>query len=390
MTVQSGRARRMSVVSATIATLTLAAACSSNAGSNASTSGSQPGSRLPTADASVQSPGNVTAYLKPPTKLPVTTPVSKPIPTGVKIVFLAQPFSQSLSLANGLKDAATVLGWTVQVLKYDPANPPTFTTSLNTAISEKPGAIVITGALRQQFAAQIPAARAAHIPLVPTITPEISSAPDVYPVLNSDAELGYQAKMIADTILADAAKSGKTAHVLQITVPEVAAYLSIEDRMVQQEIATNCSGCSRDLLKVNLADLFNGNYTQQVVSYLQGHPDINYIISDSGQAGDGLGAALSQAGITNVKRYGIAATNLQIEALKSGQPETWTIQPFRADGWIIADQVARVLVGDPTDLWTHEHLAYVVTSANIPDVANPDDVPIPADYQEQFKKLWHK
>lgn len=387
-----GRLRRIGVATAAIAALTLAAACSSSGGSTASTNGSQPGShfRSGSADVGGQNSATVASYMRPPTTLPVSMPVSKAIPTGAKVVFLAQPFSQSLSLANGLKDAARVLGWRVQVLKYDPANPPTFTTSLNTAISEKPTAIVITGALRQQFAAQIPIARAAHIALVPAITPEIDQQPGVYPVLNSDAELGYQAKMIAQTVLADAASSGQTAHILQITVPEVAAYLSIEDTVVQNEISTKCSRCTRDLLKVNLANLFNGNYTQQVVSYLQSHPDINYILSDSGQAGDGLAAALSQAGLTKVKRYGIAATNLQIQALKNGQPETWTIQPFRADGWIIADQVARVMVGDPTDLWKNEHLAYVVTSSNVPDVTNPDDAAVPADYQAQFEKLWHK
>lgn len=385
---RSGLVGRLSKASALIAIVTLAAACGS--GSKASSNKSQP-----TGSASNNGQGafgDVAGYLNVPTALPVSTQVSKKIPAGAKIVFIAEPYSQSLDLATGLEAAAGVLGWTVQVMKYDPSNPPTFTTSLNSAIAEKPTAIVITGALNQQFAAQVPVALRDHIPLIPVITPDIMQQPaqGLYPVLNSKAELGYQAKMITDTLLSDASKSGQTAHILQVTVPGVAAYISVEDSVGASEVAAKCGQCSRAQIGISLTDLFSGQFTQQVVSYLQSHPDINYVIADSGQVGDGLAAALQRAGINRVKVYGIAATNIQIAAIKSGSPEVWSVQPFVEDGWIIADQVARVLVGDPTDLWVNEHLAYVVKSSNVPDVTNPDTVAMPAGYQAQFKQMWGK
>ncbi len=196
-------------------------------------------------------------------------------------------------------------------------------------------------------------------------------------------------EIVASTLAADAAKTGKTAHVLQLTVPAAASVLDPEDAGVKSELAALCPDCTRDLLDLNLADVYNGKYTQQVVSYLQRHPQINYIVSDSGQLGDGLPAALAQAGISNVKIYGMSATNVQINELKGGQPGAWTVQPYQVIGWMIADQIARVTVGDPTDVWDNEHLAYVVTSANAKGV-NPSDPEFPAGYEAQFKKLWGK
>ena len=65
---------------------------------------------------------------------------------------------------------------------------------------------------------------------------------------------------------------------------------------------------------------------------------------------------------------------------EGGQPGAWTVQPYQVIGWMIADQIARVTVGDPTDVWDNEHLAYVVTSANAKGV-NPSDPEFPAGYR---------
>jgi ABC-type sugar transport system substrate-binding protein len=327
-------------------------------------------------------------YLTPPTALPVTTPVSKPIPTGLKVAFVQGGYPEALTVLTGLKAAAATLGWSVQSITYDPTNPATITSSIQSAIAEKPAAIILDGLLTAQFATEIQPAAAAHIPLIPAATSDSAQA-GIYPVQLSQVENAYAGKIVAATLAADAAKTGKTAHVLQLTVPAAASVLDPEDAGVKSELAALCSSCTRDLLDLNLADVYNGKYTQQVVSYLQRHPQINYIVSDSGQLGDGLPAALAQAGITNVKIYGMSATNVQINELKAGQPGAWAVQPYQAIGWMIADQIARVKVGDPTDLWDNEHMAYMVTSANVNGV-NPNDPEFPAGYQAQFKKLWGK
>jgi ribose transport system substrate-binding protein len=379
------RTRRLYAAIATAGVLLAAAACSS--GGTATSTSSAAGSAAATPSGSGAAAA-AASYLTPPTALPVTTPVSKPIPTGLKITFVQGGYPEAITVLAGLKAAAATLGWSVQSMTYDPTNPATITSSIQSAIAEKPAAIILDGLLTAQFAKEIQPAAAAHIPLIPAAAPDEAQA-GIYPVQLSQVENAYDGKIVAATLAADAARAGTTAHVLQLTVPAAASVLDPEDAGVKSELAAICSSCTRDLLSLNLADVYNGRYTQQVVSYLQRHPQINYIVSDSGQLGDGLPAALAQAGITNVKIYGMSATNVQIKELQSGQPGAWAVQPYQAIGWMIADQIARVTVGDPTDAWDNEHLAYVVTSANAKSV-NPNDPEFPAGYEAQFSKLWGK
>ena len=172
-------------------------------------------------------------------------------------------------------------------------------------------------------------------------------------------------------------------------VPAFAAVLGVEDEGVKSELAVKCKSCTQDIININLPDVFNGNYTQQVVSYLQAHPEINYIVSDAGQLEDGLGAALNQTGITGVTRYGFSPTNIQVKELQSGQPGAWVAQPYQEGGWEVVDEIARIVTGGPTHLWDGEQLVYLLDSSNAKGV-NPDDPEFPAGYQALFTKMWGK
>lgn len=374
-------ARRHGFAAVAIAMVALlTAACGSNgAGTDAST----PAKTTTSGGSTVAS-----AYLKPPTTLPVSTPVTKPIPSGLKLIFIQGGFPQSQTIFKGLQAAAGVLGWSVSSMNYDSTNPATIPSAIQSAIAQKPAAIILNGPLVAQYASVIPQAIAAGVPLIPAATSDTAQN-GVYPVINSDLDNSQVAKLLTDSLVADAQKAGVTAHVLQLTVPVVKVVLGPEDDGVASELKAKCPQCTRDLLNLNLPDVYSGKYTQQVVSYLQSHPDINYIVSDSGQLGDGLPQALQQAGLSKVVDYGVSATNVQIQQLKSGAPGAWTVQPYQVWGWIIADQVARLKIGDPTNLWENDKLGYVVTSANAEDV-DPNDQEFPVGYEDMFKKMWKK
>lgn len=330
---------------------------------------------------------DIEEYLTPPEDLPVDTPLSQPAPTGIRVTFVGLPFSQSVSLLKGLEDAAEVLDWTVENLTFDPANPATLGTTLDTALSQQPDAILITGALTEQFASFIPEAQAAGVPLIPTYTPE-DAQDGVYPVLKPVAQYEFLAGMLVDALAADAAEAGVTPHVVELTNPEVAPILGSIQVAVRERLSEVCPDCTHDVLDIPLADLFNGQNVQSIVSYLQSHPDVNYIIPESGQNGVGLEAALASAGLTDVKIFGNSATDVQIEALANGAEGAWTVESFEVGGWIMADQVARAVVADPTDVWDEYELGYLLTSENAGDIENPADPLFPADYREEFTALW--
>jgi ribose transport system substrate-binding protein len=386
---------RPGVIFATVSMLALATACGGSdkaTDSTASGSSESPAAVTPsTVEGSSESSTTVTQasavdYLKPPEKLPVTTPLSKPAPTGLHVVLIALPFSQSISLTKGFEEAAAVLNWSVTTLTYDPANPAQLGTSMDTAISQKPDAIVVL-AQTQQIASYIPQAKAAGIALIPAVTPD-KAEEGVYPILRPEANYRLASKMIVDTLVADAA--GKTAHILELHTPEVEAILGTIRVSVKAELSKVCADCTHDVLDVPLADLFSGQYVQQVVSYLQSHPDVKYIISESGQLASGLYAAFASAGISDVTIYGLSATDETIKGLVNGAKGAWSMDTWWVYGWIMADHVARIAVGDPSDVWDDYQLTYLVTSANAADVKDPADPIFPADYKEEFQSMWGK
>jgi ribose transport system substrate-binding protein len=386
MTMTSRTARGIGLAVSAAATCAMLAACSSAGPAAPAASQSATFSTSPSQAAS--GPSTMSTLMTVPTALPVTQPVSKPIPTGLHVIYVSSGVPEALTYLDGLEAAGAVLGWNVTSMEFDPTNPATVDSAITSAIGEKPAAIVLDSLETQQFATEIPAAKAAHIPLFPIVSAD-GGQNGVYPVLRTNVKNTYAAKVLTDALLADAASSHQTANVLEITVPAFASVLGPEDAGVKSELAAKCPKCTQSILNVTLPDLTNGAYTQQVVSYLQSHPDINYIISDAGQLEDGLGAALQQAGLTNVKRYGFTPTNIQIEELRSGQPGAWIATPVQVNAWEVADEIARVMVGDATNLWNDEHLCLLITSANAKDV-NASDPEFPADYQQQFKKLWNK
>jgi ABC-type sugar transport system substrate-binding protein len=332
-------------------------------------------------------------FLKPPAQIPVSTPVSKPIKSGLTVAFIHSGVLPSQTTLKGFSAAAAVLGWTVRASTYDQTNPATILTAIDSALAEHPDAIVLSALQTAQYATEIPKAIAAGIPLIPYA---VSDPPQkgVYPVAKTDVRSTYAAQILGKTLVADAAKAGATPHVVQLTVSAFKVVLGYEDDGIKATLAKYCPGCKQDLLDISLPNVFNGQYTQQVVSYLQSHPDVKYVISDSGQLADGLPAALSGAGLSGITIYGFTPGPAQTKALQGGAKGAWVAQPYTVTGWEVADQVARIVVGDPTNLWDHEAMSYIVSAANANQPPASESTPVgpdfPVGYEQQFKKLWNK
>ncbi len=328
---------------------------------------------------------DVSAYLTAPEAITVTEPLSEPAPEGLEVILVSNGFPQAVRIQAGLEEAADVLGWSIEEISYDPANPATVASAIESALSEGPDAVVLNGLVREQFAAQIPMAVEAGIPLVPIVGP-LEAEEGVYPVIDTDVQHSQMGTLVTEVLLADAEESGTAAHVLQLTVPSVAVYLKPFDEAAKGVIEESCPDCTHELLELELADVLGGTYVEAVVSHLQRNPDINYVFADSDSLATGLPAALKQAGLTQVKIFGVSASKVQIDELRAGAPGAWAVQPYNEWGWIVADQIARIAIGDPTDLWAEDSLTQIVTADNADDVA--DEPNFPEGYQDQFKALW--
>lgn len=371
---QTGVIRRLGIALTATAVFMLAAACG---GSDSPSS---------SADGSGASKAKV-LYAEQPTSLPVTEPLTKPAPKDVSVVWVAAQFVQSQQLQAGLSEAAGVLGWNLKTFNYDAANPATIASSIESAIAAKPDVIVLNGLMKADIPGAIAKARAASIPIVLTATPD-ESENGVYTVLHTGVKDAFSGTQLAANVAAESKDSGTVGHVLQMTVPQVSTYLQPVDEAFEAELADKCPKCTRDLLKIDLADVFNGNAAKQVVSYIQSHPDINYVVPDSSDLGNGLRAALNAAGLNDVKIFGSTVGQAQISELQHGGPGLWTVQSYHVQGWVIADEVLRILVGDPTDLWKDDKSFVYVLSADNADGVDAKDPQFPKGYEDMFKKMW--
>lgn len=375
---QMTKSRRLALLPAAAAITLLASAC------GASDSDGGGGGSTPAAFTQ----DDVAHYLVGPKSISATVPLKKPVPSGIDVVWLDNGFEQPGQMLDGFRTAADTLGWNVSVINIDVTNPPTITSSLDSAISQKPDAIVIPGLDREQFEAAVPAAKAAGVALIPYLSPvKPDPSSGIYPLLGTGTVDRDAATALTQVILADAGSDSQTANVLQMTSPEIAAVMAPLDEGVKSTLDADCPDCTYDLVDVPLADVLAGTHVQKVVSYIQRHPDVNALVANSGLTGAGLEAALAQAGLNQVKVYGFAGSSAQLEAFKDGTPGAWVFYPFHEWGWEVADQIARVNGGDdpvPADAAT---MLQVVTASNVDDV-DPDLPDFPENYTDAYKKLW--
>lgn len=363
--------RRLIEGSAAIASIAVLAACGSTV-----TSGT------------TSTAGVAASYTAVPTSIGDATKFTKPIPTGLKVVVALGSTPQSATFLKGVQSAGGVLGWNVSSMTFDQSNPASITSTIDSAIAQKPDAIVVVGLQNATFASSLELAHAAGIPIISAFTAD-PGAPGLYPLVRTGIEAEYTTKAMTTILLGDAKTRGVTAHVLQLTVPAVGAVFAGKNQGMQTNLAQQCSKCTWASMDIAFPDVFNGQLPSQVVSYLQAHPDVNYVIADAGNLANGLDSAFSQAGMTNVRVFGFDASTVQLKQLQSGAAGAWTVGAYQVDGWMAADLIARIKTGGDTAIWDHAHPDYVVTAANAA-TANAQDPEFPSDYQNQFKALWGK
>jgi hypothetical protein len=196
-------------------------------------------------------------------------------------------------------------------------------------------------------------------------------------------------KLIGLGIAADAEKSGKPAHVVNLTAPVYATVLKPTDDSVAATLKTYCSQCTFKNLDISAEDLFSGKTPQLVVSYLQSHPDTTAIsVRAAGLLQPGLTTALKAAGMTKIKIYGDVPLPAQLAELKSGRANGYTVDPLTVTGWMCVDAIARQLVDKDGATYTSADTPqwWLTQDTDFDPSSAPPQIPF--DYAAQFKKMW--
>jgi ribose transport system substrate-binding protein len=361
---------------AVVATMSLAACGSSNSDSSSASAGEK------TAATSVPSEvSSVVDEFRGEAKLGLQ-PISKKPATGKHVIYLANAAAPT-TVTNGqaFLEAAKTLGWTGKMVNYA-GDPASLSSALDSAVGEKPDAVVLSGADPSSFSNSLKKAGAAGVPVFVGGAPAKPTGMESGGLSGLSLGEGYllaEGKTVGDWVLQD---SGLDANVAIVTLAGFPT-LEVEEKGFTDELKKHCPTCTTKTVETQLTDIGKG-LPQTVVSTLQANPDINYLYFPYGDMSVGVPAALKAANLNPKLVSAIASDNTYAD-LKSGKSVMTQSTSSQVQGWLEADLVARYYD-------TNAPVLDDVTPFRLYDKTNSqaDKLPVsPADYEDQFKKLWH-
>lgn len=321
----------------------------------------------------------VATLQNPAVSIGITTPISKPAPTGKKIAVLSCPIGCENS-QNGITAAAKALGWSVQMISSGNTLQQA-EAAFTQAILSKPDGIVILGFSYDLLKPQMQQAKAAGIPVVGLGF----STPPVAPVIaNTDGvpTLTAQCKALAYKVAQDG--GGKNVHVQFMSDPSY-PIVGLCGQTLKETLGTVCAGCSVDISNIVTATI-GTTLPSNIVGLLRGNPSANYLVLGYDAMATGLPAALKTSGLPYPKILGLSPTAQDYANIAAGTEFATVVANQQISGWTSIDALARHFVGDSTDVDTNTaQPTQIITRNNLP---TDPAYQTPSDFAKQFKKLW--
>jgi ribose transport system substrate-binding protein len=307
---------------------------------------------------------------------------------GKKIVYVASDLTNGgvTAVADGVKEAVTAIGWTVEVLDGK-ATAQGRTDALNAAIASKPDGIILGGfdAVEQKTA--IAQATDQKIPVVgwhAGATP--GPIPDAGLFTNVTTDPLEVSKIAAFYAIAD---SDGTAGVVIFTDTQYEIAVKKADTM--RDIIKQCSGCSVLSYENSPIAEADSKMPPLVASLLQKHGDkLTYMLAINGNYYGGSRQALKDAGKDPAgPPKQIAAGDgdaAEFKRIREGDYQTATVaEPLYLQGWQLVDEVNRALNGAPASGYLAPPGLVVKGNVGSGDVFDPA-----AKYRDNFKAIWGK
>ena len=349
---------------------------SSSAGSSVSASNasaSTTGGGVATATAALK------AYQIAPTKINITTPLKSAPPPGKTVVVLGTPQPQNVQIQQTVAQLAHLAQWNYALVSYDPANPATFNSAIDTALTKHANYIVEAG-----------------IPVAPAILRQVERAgaklavTAVYPIAvkppviaNTSADNSTQGNLMADYFVSDSNGKGNA------VIEHVPGYAILDGftNAFTARVKALCPGCTTTTTNVTLPQLAAGQLVPTVISALKRNPSANYVVFDDGPFATGITSALAAAGLSKVKVIGEAADSAGLAALRAGTEVAWTGYSSPYATLQVVDAMFRDAEGLPIpQAQEGVQRTQLLTKANVGSITEWNS---PTDALQQFKALWH-
>jgi len=330
---------------------------------------------------------DVEVVTSPPEEMTVSEPLpSAPEPKSVAFVNCPVPSCQDNE--PYLQDALDALGWDLTITTYDTAAPGS---AFQQAIDSGVDYIATSGVPLSAIEEQMANAEAAGIPVFEVYSTDEPGGEEnnLYSQIGGSASAQFSSDLLADWIIDD---SGGDANVLFVTIRDFPILVEEEDA-VTAAFDERCGDCSVEVLPATIDDLGAGEVPQQVASFLQSTPDVDYVWFSFSNLSLGVSEALDGAGLLEGKNLvGLQAEAPQVEELVAGTNAAWTAIPHPYGMWVLADQMARVATG----VWDAELEAeasvlpaWVIDSSEVAEELVPTNGwEGPDGFENDFKTLW--
>lgn len=322
-------------------------------------------------------------YMKPLTEITQKKALTKPAPTGKKIVFASSGLPATQLIEGGSREAAEALGWTFESVTYENANPATLQSALRTALSKRPDAVIIAGNAPATYGqGTLQAYKDAGVPLiVGSVCPLQLTGPLVAGMLGCEVE-AVAGKVLANWFIADSEGKGKALFVNVKAIPSLLAFVNA----FKGEVEAKCKSCSVDTLEVTLAQVGENQMVSSAVNKIRSNPTYDYLLFDNAQWSKGALPALKAAGLGDkVTIGGRSLDEGALGLLQQGNKGAWTAIAYNVGGYGNIDSTVRYLVGE-TDSQPVVPPVQLVTNDNAKDLKAP--FRYPANALESYKKIW--
>ena len=326
-------------------------------------------------------------YLKSWDSLPTTLssaykPLSKKPASGstvIKLVNGAIPSDNESYQQQAI--AAQAVGWKAKEIIFN-GTVEDLNAKFEQAISEKPTAITVSG--WPPAALQRPLADAKAAGIVVGLS-SVSDPATSYPGYASNTNGAATAKQIgqlnAYMFMRDSGCKGSAA-IFNLPFP----ILVVATNAFLATVKAHCPDCTVSYNEVQSSNIGTPALSSAVVSKLQSSPSTKYVYAIIGNVADGLAQAFTQAGLSGVKIFGQVPDATSIAALRNGSNAWWIDQNSLLNGWTEMDGLLRAIEAKQPVSDTGGYPLAVLTPQNVPGGTG---IPVlPADYQNEFKKLW--
>jgi hypothetical protein len=375
---------KRAVVTAAIGVMFVgAAACSSSGTSTTRTASSATAGN--TASAGVaDARAKVAALRKPPGPLSIPTLPSAP-PTGRSAYWISCKIPECNAADAGIQQGTSALGWTLHTLKPD-LTPESFAAAWTQAVGAKPDVIFAVDLVPDSvIQTQLQQAQQNGTEVIMTsgaskvgengVDATIASAP------------WYDAAGDAEVDWAIADSDGK-AHIAILYDPSFPLQVAPFDA-ARAEAQRLCPDCTVDGVTIQTAQA-GKDVPNQVISYLQRNPGVNYVVTTVSTNALGVGPAIKAAGL-HVKLGTSNSQTQNLQAVKQGIEAFAIPNEQSALTWRMVDAAARLASGEtlPAAIANPTGSRQLFDSTNIDsaDLTQTWDVP---DVRQTFLTAWHR